>query len=86
MPWLELDSIFHMRDVTPRPEQEFRAEVDAFTSGGAWVVDGNYSAYADLVWRRADTVVWFATCQAYGDAPARRRHCAGWPRRRAVER
>ncbi|MGW3350540.1 hypothetical protein ACWDA3_45170 [Nonomuraea rubra] len=59
VPWLELDSIFHMRDWTPRPEQEFRAEVDAFTSGGGWVVDGNYSAVRDLVWRRADTVVWF---------------------------
>ncbi|MDP9842838.1 hypothetical protein [Streptosporangium lutulentum] len=58
VPWLELDSVFHMRDWTPRPIPEFRAEVDRFTSGEGWVVDGNYSAVRDLVWERADTVIW----------------------------
>lgn len=58
VPWLELDSIFHMPGWTPRPVDEFRAEVDAFTSGDGWVVDGNYSAVRELVWSRSDTVVW----------------------------
>jgi adenylate kinase family enzyme len=58
VPWLELDSVFHMAGWTPRPTEEFRAEVDAFTAGDGWVVDGNYSAVRDLVWSRADTVVW----------------------------
>ncbi|WP_431923124.1 hypothetical protein [Nonomuraea jabiensis] len=58
VPWLELDSVFHMAGWTPRPPEEFRAEVDAFTAGDGWVVDGNYSAVRDLVWSRADTVVW----------------------------
>ncbi|GLW05994.1 hypothetical protein Misp01_11240 [Microtetraspora sp. NBRC 13810] len=58
VPWLELDSIFHMPGWRPRPRQEFRAEVERFTAGDAWVVDGNYSAVRDLVWSRADTVVW----------------------------
>ncbi|MFI7452135.1 hypothetical protein ACIBQX_31890 [Nonomuraea sp. NPDC049714] len=58
VPWLELDSIFHMRDWTPRPVAEFREEVDRFTAAGGWVVDGNYSAVRDIVWARADTVVW----------------------------
>ncbi|WP_245642205.1 hypothetical protein [Nonomuraea candida] len=59
MPWLELDSIFHMQNWTPRPEAEFRAEVERFTAADGWVVDGNYSAALDLVWSRADAVVWF---------------------------
>lgn len=25
----------------------------------SWVVDGNYSVVRDIVWERADTVVWF---------------------------
>ncbi|AQZ61209.1 adenylate kinase [[Actinomadura] parvosata subsp. kistnae] len=59
VPWLELDSVFHMEGWTPRPKEEFRAEVDKFTAADGWVVDGNYSAARDLVWARADTVVWF---------------------------
>ncbi|MGW0803914.1 hypothetical protein [Nonomuraea sp. NPDC002799] len=58
VPWLELDSIFHMPGWTPRPVAEFRSEVERFTDGDGWVVDGNYSAVRDMVWSRADTVVW----------------------------
>jgi adenylate kinase family enzyme len=29
------------------------------TEASAWVVDGNYSTVRELVWDRADTVVWF---------------------------
>lgn len=58
VPWLELDSIFHMPGWAPRPPDEFRAEVERFTAGGGWVIDGNYSLVQDLVWSRADTVVW----------------------------
>ncbi|HEY6473884.1 MAG TPA: hypothetical protein VIY26_13410 [Acidimicrobiales bacterium] len=41
------------------PDYEFRARVARATEREAWVVDGSYSAVQDIVWRRADTVVWF---------------------------
>jgi adenylate kinase family enzyme len=58
LPHLELDSIFHQPGWEPLPRAEFRAAVTAFTAAGAWVVDGNYQAVRDIVWSRADTIVW----------------------------
>jgi adenylate kinase family enzyme len=57
-PHLELDSVFHQPGWEPLPAEEFRVRVAAFTAGDRWVVDGNYSGVLDLVWPRADTVVW----------------------------
>jgi adenylate kinase family enzyme len=58
IPHLELDSVFHQPDWQPLERQLFRERVGAFTSGPAWVTDGNYSAVRDIVWDRADTVIW----------------------------
>jgi adenylate kinase family enzyme len=56
---LELDSVFHQADWVPLPTEEFRRRVALVTAGERWVIDGNYtSKVRDLVWARADTVVW----------------------------
>ena len=57
-PHMELDAVFHQPGWTELPVEEFRARVGAFVAAERWVVDGNYAAVADLVWRTADTVVW----------------------------
>lgn len=58
VPYLELDGIYHQPGWTPLPDDEFQRLVSEFVSQDGWVVDGNYSSVADLVWGRADTVVW----------------------------
>jgi adenylate kinase family enzyme len=59
VPHVELDSIYHQPGWEPLPREEFRARVADRIAGDGWVVDGNYSAVRDLVWARADTVVWY---------------------------
>ncbi|SNQ50112.1 putative adenylate kinase [Frankia canadensis] len=56
VPHIELDALQHGPGWTPRPT--FVADVTAAVAAPAWVVDGNYSAVQELVWARADTVVW----------------------------
>ena len=36
----------------------FRHRVASQVSADGWVIDGNYAKVRDLVWARADTVVW----------------------------
>jgi adenylate kinase family enzyme len=55
---LELDSVYHQADWTPLPAEEYRARVAAAADGDRWVIDGNYSTVRDIVWARADTVIW----------------------------
>lgn len=57
-PHLELDSVFHQPGWQPLDDAAFRQRVADFTTGPSWVVDGNYSTVQDLVWGRADSVVW----------------------------
>lgn len=60
IPHLELDAVHHQADWTPMPENEFRAAVAELIAQRAWVADGNYHGkLGDLVWTRADTVIWF---------------------------
>lgn len=58
VPFVELDAVYWQPGWTPLPAGQFRRRVGELTAGDGWVLDGNYSAVRDLVWRRADTVVW----------------------------
>ena len=55
--WLELDSVYHQPGWEPLPAAEYRSRVAAAADGERWVIDGNYSTVRDIVWARADTVV-----------------------------
>jgi adenylate kinase family enzyme len=57
--FLELDSVFHQPGWAPLPDEDFRHRVSEAAAGERWVIDGNYSSKVrDLIWARADTVVW----------------------------
>ena len=58
VPHLELDAVHHQPGWAPLPTDEFRRIVAARAAVGGWVIDGNYGRVRDLVWARADTVVW----------------------------
>lgn len=56
---VELDSVFWVGPGwTHRSPDDFRAEISRVAAGDRWVIDGNYGSVQDLVWSRADTVVW----------------------------
>ena len=55
---IELDALHWGAGWTPCPREEFRERVSMETAGEAWVVDGSYGAVRDIVWTRADTLVW----------------------------
>jgi adenylate kinase family enzyme len=54
----ELDSVFHQPGWKPLPKDEFRAAVSTFAAGDAWIIDGNYTSVREVLWQRADTIVW----------------------------
>jgi adenylate kinase family enzyme len=58
VPHLELDAVHHQPGWAPLPTDEFRRIVAARAAASGWVIDGNYGRVRDLVWARADTVVW----------------------------
>ncbi len=58
VPHVELDAHYHQRDWEPASDEAFRASVRAATAVDGWVVDGNYGLVRDLVWPRADRIVW----------------------------
>jgi adenylate kinase family enzyme len=58
IPHVELDALHHEPNWTEAPIDVFRKRVEQSLSGNSWVVDGNYSKVRDIVWSRADTVIW----------------------------
>ncbi len=58
LPAIEIDALFWGPNWTPARREELRTKVGLVAAGDAWVLDGNYSQSRDLVWTRADTVVW----------------------------
>lgn len=55
---IETDALHWEPNWQKAPIDIFRARVDQALTGDGWVIDGNYSKVRDIVWGRADTLVW----------------------------
>ena len=58
IPHVELDALHWGPNWTAKPTNELRTLVDQATLGPQWISDGNYLAVRDLIWKRADMLVW----------------------------
>jgi adenylate kinase family enzyme len=57
VPHVELDEIFWLPGWKTLERDEFRRRTEEALAGDAWVVDGNYSPVRDIIWERADTLI-----------------------------
>jgi adenylate kinase family enzyme len=55
---VELDALYWEPKWTPAATDAFRKRAVQAVSGDGWVVDGNYGQVRDIIWSRADTMVW----------------------------
>jgi adenylate kinase family enzyme len=58
LPHVELDALHWEPDWQEAPLDVFRARIVKALSGDGWIVDGNYGKVRDIVWPRADTLIW----------------------------
>lgn len=58
VPHVELDALYFGPNFSTVPLPVLRERTSAAIAGERWVTDGNKSAVRDLVWPRADTIIW----------------------------
>jgi adenylate kinase family enzyme len=66
--YIELDALYWEPNWTAAPEPTFIARVRLATECGAWVVEGNYGSVREMLWHRADLVIWldYSIARVYG--------------------
>lgn len=57
-PRIELDELYWGMNWQPKPLEEFRHLVAQAANAEAWVADGNYRVVRELLWSRAQTIIW----------------------------
>lgn len=58
LPHTELDAIHWGPNWTPLETAVFRQRVTEIANRDAWIVDGNYSKVRDIIWARAEALIW----------------------------
>jgi adenylate kinase family enzyme len=67
-PHVELDALYWSSGWKPVPTEAFREHILQALRGETWIVDGNHWEVRDIVWGRADLLVWlnYSPWQAVG--------------------
>ena len=55
---IELDAIHWRKGWQEIRLDNFREILSRVTAEESWVIDGNYSDVRDIIWRKADTLIW----------------------------
>ncbi|HLE09991.1 MAG: hypothetical protein A2504_00925 [Bdellovibrionales bacterium RIFOXYD12_FULL_39_22] len=58
LPFIELDGLKQGPNWVETPDDIFIKKVDELTSQNKWIVDGNYGIIRDIVWPRAQAIIW----------------------------
>lgn len=58
IPYVELDALFWEPNWQEASPLEFRRRVESAIKPDAWVVAGNYSRVRNLIWERAELILW----------------------------
>jgi adenylate kinase family enzyme len=56
--FIDLDSLHWEPNWVEAPDEIFRERVESATSSQSWVVAGNYHVVRDIIWSRAETIIW----------------------------
>ena len=84
LPYVATDPVFWTEDWRPTPAAAVRAWLAEAVSQARWVTDGNFDNDRDLLWARADLIVWLDLPLRVVLAQVLRRNLAWWLRRTPV--
>lgn len=56
--FIDLDALHWEPNWVEAADEVFRQRVELATRSGSWVVAGNYHVVRELLWRKADTLIW----------------------------
>lgn len=55
---IELDALYWGPSWNPEPIEQLRQVCESLAAGDKWVLDGNYSKLRDIIWPRAESIIW----------------------------
>lgn len=84
LPWLATDAVFWTGEWRPTPSTEVRGWLESATAAERWVTDGNFDGDRDLLWTRADLIVWIDLPLGRVLGQALRRNLGWWLARTPV--